>query len=165
MATAKEARDWAHATLRGLGNSLYTPFCGDDGDDIDWGAYQTLVRYCVGGLHQPMLWCTSGFRFVYCSTVGTVAIADGVGCRRPSGSGDAPVTEDTPFNWDGKASASRQNGSNSGSAGERQPRVPLTGPGLISATSTPLFSRYSSSRWTPSTSDRLMRGVENTRFS
>ena len=42
------------------------------------------------------------FRFVYCSTVGTVAIADGVGCRRPSGSGDAPVNEDTPFNWDGK---------------------------------------------------------------
>ena len=31
-------------------------------------------------------------RFVYCSTGGTVAIADG----------DAPVTEDTPFNWDGK---------------------------------------------------------------
>jgi dihydroflavonol-4-reductase len=31
-------------------------------------------------------------RFVYCSTVGTVAIAEG----------DAPVTEDTPFNWDGK---------------------------------------------------------------
>src|SRR5262245_19203815 len=32
------------------------------------------------------------FRFVYCSTVGTVAIAGG----------DAPVNEDTPFNWDGK---------------------------------------------------------------
>ena len=31
-------------------------------------------------------------RFVYCSTVGTVAIADG----------DAQVTEDTPFNWDDK---------------------------------------------------------------
>jgi dihydroflavonol-4-reductase len=31
-------------------------------------------------------------RFVYCSTVGTVAIAEG----------DAPVTEDTPFNWHGK---------------------------------------------------------------
>jgi dihydrodipicolinate synthase/N-acetylneuraminate lyase len=60
MATAREARDWAHATLRGIGNSLYTPFCGDDGDDIDWGAYQTLVRYCVGGLRHPMLWCTSG---------------------------------------------------------------------------------------------------------
>jgi hypothetical protein len=60
MATAKEARDWAHATLRGIGNSLYTPFCGTDGDDIDWDAYRTLVRYCVGELQHPMLWCTSG---------------------------------------------------------------------------------------------------------
>jgi hypothetical protein len=33
MATAIQARDWAPATLRGIGNSLYTPFCGDDGDD------------------------------------------------------------------------------------------------------------------------------------
>ena len=32
------------------------------------------------------------FRFVYCSTVGTVAIAND----------DTPLTEDTPFNWDGK---------------------------------------------------------------
>jgi dihydroflavonol-4-reductase len=32
------------------------------------------------------------FRFVYCSTVGTVAIAGD----------DAPVTEDTPLNWNGK---------------------------------------------------------------
>ena len=44
MATAIQAREWAHATLRGIGNSLYTPFCGDDGDDIDWDAYRTLVR-------------------------------------------------------------------------------------------------------------------------
>jgi 4-hydroxy-tetrahydrodipicolinate synthase len=60
MATAKEARAWAHSTLRGIGNSLYTPFRGDDGDDIDWDAYRTLVRYCVGELRHPMLWCTSG---------------------------------------------------------------------------------------------------------
>src|SRR3569833_668761 len=60
MATAKEARSWAHATLRGIGNSLYTPFCGVDGDEIDWDAYRTLVRYCVGELRHPMLWCTSG---------------------------------------------------------------------------------------------------------
>jgi dihydroflavonol-4-reductase len=33
------------------------------------------------------------FRFVYCSTVGTIAIADG---------DTAAVTEDTPFNWHGK---------------------------------------------------------------
>ena len=60
MATARDARDWARSTLRGIGNSLYTPFCGDDGDDIDWDAYRTLVRYCVGELKHPMLWCTSG---------------------------------------------------------------------------------------------------------
>src|SRR6185369_2635382 len=60
MATAREARDWARASLRGIGNSLYTPFSGTDGDDIDWDAYRTLVRYCVGELRHPMLWCTSG---------------------------------------------------------------------------------------------------------
>src|ERR1700761_4891136 len=60
MATAKEARDWAHASLRGIGNSLYTPLSGVDGDDIDWDAYRTLVRYCVGDLAHPMLWVTSG---------------------------------------------------------------------------------------------------------
>ena len=60
MATAKEAREWARQTLRGIGNSLYTPFAGVDGDDIDWEAYRTLVRYCVGDLGHDMLWCTSG---------------------------------------------------------------------------------------------------------
>ena len=60
MATATEAREWARSNLRGIGNSLYTPFSGDDGDDIDWDAYRTLVRYCVGELRHPMLWCTSG---------------------------------------------------------------------------------------------------------
>jgi 4-hydroxy-tetrahydrodipicolinate synthase len=60
MATAREARAWARSALRGIGDSLYTPFCGTDGDDIDWNAYRTLVRYCVGDLGHPMLWCTSG---------------------------------------------------------------------------------------------------------
>lgn len=60
MATADQARAWAPGALRGIGNSLYTPFCGVDGDDIDWDAYRTLVRYCVGDLGHPMLWCTSG---------------------------------------------------------------------------------------------------------
>ncbi len=44
----------------GIGDSLYTPFCGVDGDDIDWDAYRTLVRYCVGDLAHQMLWLTSG---------------------------------------------------------------------------------------------------------
>jgi hypothetical protein len=45
------------------------------------------------------------------------------------------------------SSTSRQNGSNSGSAGDRQPRRPFTGAGLISATLAPLSRTYSSSRW------------------
>jgi 4-hydroxy-tetrahydrodipicolinate synthase len=61
MPSAKDAREWAASGgLHGLGDSLYTPFSGRDGDDIDWGAYRTLVRYCVGGLHHEMLWLTSG---------------------------------------------------------------------------------------------------------
>ncbi|PRC43163.1 dihydrodipicolinate synthase family protein [Mycobacterium sp. ITM-2017-0098] len=60
MATAQEARQWARVALRGIGDSLYTPFRGPDGDDIDWDAYRTLVRYCVGELGHPLLWCTSG---------------------------------------------------------------------------------------------------------
>src|ERR1700759_4757063 len=60
MATAREARAWARSALRGIGDSLYTPFCGTDGDDIDWNAYRTLVRHCVGDLGHPMLWRTSG---------------------------------------------------------------------------------------------------------
>jgi 4-hydroxy-tetrahydrodipicolinate synthase len=60
MATARDARAWARTTLRGIGNSLYTPFSGVDGDDIDWDAYRALVRYCVDDLAHPMLWVTSG---------------------------------------------------------------------------------------------------------
>jgi 4-hydroxy-tetrahydrodipicolinate synthase len=61
MPTARDARTWAaDGGLRGLGDSLYTPFCGKDGEDIDWEAYRTLVRYCVGPLRHDMLWLTSG---------------------------------------------------------------------------------------------------------
>ena len=69
MATAREAREWARSSLRGIGNSLYTPFCGTDGDDIDWDAYRTLVRYCVGELKHPMLWCTSGIAEFWSLTI------------------------------------------------------------------------------------------------
>ncbi len=55
--------------MRGIGNSLYTPFCGTDGDDIDWDAYRTLVRYCVGELKHPMLWCTSGIAEFWSLTI------------------------------------------------------------------------------------------------
>jgi 4-hydroxy-tetrahydrodipicolinate synthase len=57
---ASDARAWAHSALRGIGDSLYTPFSGVDGDDIDWDAYRALVRHCVGQLGHPMLWVTSG---------------------------------------------------------------------------------------------------------
>ena len=61
MVTARDAREWAAAGgLRGIGDSLYSPFSGRDGDDIDWDAYRTLVRYCVGDLGHAMLWLTSG---------------------------------------------------------------------------------------------------------
>ena len=60
MATAGNARSWAPGALRGIGDSLYTPFCGRDGDEIDWDAYRALVRYCAADLGHPMLWCTSG---------------------------------------------------------------------------------------------------------
>jgi 4-hydroxy-tetrahydrodipicolinate synthase len=61
MPSAREAREWAaDGGLRGIGNSLYTPFSGRDGDDIDFDAYRTLVRYCTRDLGHPMLWLTSG---------------------------------------------------------------------------------------------------------
>lgn len=61
MASAREAREWAaDGGLRGIGDSLYTPFAGTDGDEIDWEAYRRLVRYCAGDLGHAMLWLTSG---------------------------------------------------------------------------------------------------------
>jgi 4-hydroxy-tetrahydrodipicolinate synthase len=61
MPSASDAREWAaDGGLHGIGDSLYTPFSGADGDDIDWDAYRTLVRYCVGDLGHAMLWLTSG---------------------------------------------------------------------------------------------------------
>ncbi len=61
MVSARDARAWAaDGGLHGIGDSLYTPLEGRDGDDIDWDAYRTLVRYCVGDLDHAMLWLTSG---------------------------------------------------------------------------------------------------------
>jgi 4-hydroxy-tetrahydrodipicolinate synthase len=61
MPSARDARDWAASGgLRGIGDSLYTPFSGRDGEDVDWDAYRTLARYCVGELGHAMLWLTSG---------------------------------------------------------------------------------------------------------
>jgi len=61
MPAASDAKEWAAAGgLHGIGDSLYTPFSGTDGDDIDYDAYRALVRYCVGDLGHAMLWLTSG---------------------------------------------------------------------------------------------------------
>jgi 4-hydroxy-tetrahydrodipicolinate synthase len=61
VVAARDAREWVAAGgLRGIGDSLYTPFSGPDGDDIDYEAYRTLVRYCVDDLGHSMLWLTSG---------------------------------------------------------------------------------------------------------
>src|SRR2546427_12971228 len=61
MPAARDAKEWAAGGgLHGIGNSLYTPFRGTDGDDIDYDAYRALVRYCVGDLGHSMLWLTSG---------------------------------------------------------------------------------------------------------
>ena len=61
MVAAREAKEWAaQGGLHGIGDSLYTPFSGTDGDDIDYDAYRALVRYCVSDLGHSMLWLTSG---------------------------------------------------------------------------------------------------------
>jgi len=59
MANAKQAREWAQSSLRGVADSLYTPFSGTDGDDIDYEAYRALIRYCLGDLDHDGLWLTS----------------------------------------------------------------------------------------------------------
>ena len=46
--------------LRGIGDSLYTPFCGADGDDIDWDAYPRSSATASVISRHPMLWLTSG---------------------------------------------------------------------------------------------------------
>ena len=48
MVTAAEAKEWAREHLRGNCSSLYTPFSGRDGDEIDYAALRALVRHCAG---------------------------------------------------------------------------------------------------------------------
>jgi 4-hydroxy-tetrahydrodipicolinate synthase len=60
VARARDAREWAQATLRGIADSLITPFAGQDGDEIDYDAYRALIRYCLGDLDHDGLWLTSG---------------------------------------------------------------------------------------------------------
>jgi 4-hydroxy-tetrahydrodipicolinate synthase len=56
MAKASEARQWAHGGLRGIIDSLYTPFCGEGGESIDEDALRTLVGHCLGALDHDGIW-------------------------------------------------------------------------------------------------------------
>jgi 4-hydroxy-tetrahydrodipicolinate synthase len=60
MVRAREAKDWAPERLRGICDSLYTPFSGRDGDDLDYDALRQLVRYVLCDLDHAGLWLTSG---------------------------------------------------------------------------------------------------------
>ncbi len=60
MARASEARDWAKEHLRGVADSLYTPFQGRDGDEIDYDAYRAVINYCLRDLDHDGLWLVSG---------------------------------------------------------------------------------------------------------
>jgi 4-hydroxy-tetrahydrodipicolinate synthase len=55
-----DAKAWAREHLRGNCSSLYTPFSGRDGDEIDYEALRTLVRHCLIDLDQDGIWLTGG---------------------------------------------------------------------------------------------------------
>lgn len=56
MARATAARDWAPGALRGIIDSLYTPFAGEGGESVDDDALRALVVHCVGALDHGGIW-------------------------------------------------------------------------------------------------------------
>jgi 4-hydroxy-tetrahydrodipicolinate synthase len=60
VVTSTEAKEWAREHLRGNCSSLYTPFTGRDGDEIDYQALRALVRHVLVDLDQDGLWLTGG---------------------------------------------------------------------------------------------------------
>jgi 4-hydroxy-tetrahydrodipicolinate synthase len=62
MVGSRDAKEWARTALDRplIGDSLYTPFRGRDGEALDLDAYRALVRHCVGALDRRLLFVTSG---------------------------------------------------------------------------------------------------------
>ena len=62
MVGSRDAKEWARAELDRplIGDSLYTPFRGRDGEELDLDAYRALVRHCVEALDRRLLFVTSG---------------------------------------------------------------------------------------------------------
>jgi 4-hydroxy-tetrahydrodipicolinate synthase len=60
VVTSADAKEWAREHLHGNCSSLYTPFSGPDGDEVDYQAIRALVRYLLGDLDQDGLWLTGG---------------------------------------------------------------------------------------------------------
>jgi len=66
LARAAEAREWAPGALRGMIDSLYTPFRGPGGESIDEDALRTLVVPLSGeprtrrDLGGAALWARTG---------------------------------------------------------------------------------------------------------
>jgi 4-hydroxy-tetrahydrodipicolinate synthase len=56
VSNAAEARTWAPGALRGIIDSLYTPFSGPGGEHIDESAYRTLIGHCLGSLGHDGIW-------------------------------------------------------------------------------------------------------------
>ncbi len=56
MVQAAEARDWAPEALRGMIDSLYTPFSGPGGEEIDEQALRAIVDHCIGALDHDGIW-------------------------------------------------------------------------------------------------------------
>ena len=56
VAHAAEAREWAPEALRGMIDSLYTPFRGPGGEEVDEEALRELVAHCVGALDHDGIW-------------------------------------------------------------------------------------------------------------
>ena len=56
MASAADARDWAPDALRGIVDSLYTPFSGPGGERVDEEALRGLIAHCIGTLDHDGVW-------------------------------------------------------------------------------------------------------------